>query len=440
MSSLSTVDGLVSGLNTSSIISQLMQVEAQPQTNLKTKVSTESTVVSAYQAVNTKMAAIKTAAEALTGSLSSSTWQAATVSSSSTTVTATASPGAVAGTAVFDVKQLAATHMMTAVVPATGVTGGAGLDLTFASGASTHLAITDDTPQGIADALNSSPYGIKASVITTDQGTSLQMTASQSGTEGTFSVAGFTGAGAKLAVQGQDAQIAVGGTNAGAYTISSPNNTFTTVIPNVSFTATAVQNGVTLTVGSDGDSIATKMQALVDAVNAAGAQMKTSTAYNATSKQGGPLTGDSTVRELQGSLLSAVSQGYPGYGSFKDLGLQLDSSGTLTFDKSAFLSAYNANPSAVQDAVSNGIAATYDDVASKATDFADGSLTTAIQSHNNTVTSLNDEITDWNTRLTAKQAALQQQFANLETALGKMKDQSSWLSGQLAGLPTGGSG
>jgi flagellar hook-associated protein 2 len=32
---------------------------------------------------------------------------------------------------------------------------------------------------------------------------------------------------------------------------------------------------------------------------------------------------------------------------------------------------------------------------------------------------------------------LKTQFANLETALGKLKDQSSWLSGQLAGLPTG---
>jgi flagellar hook-associated protein 2 len=219
--------------------------------------------------------------------------------------------------------------------------------------------------------------------------------------------------------------------------MSSSTNTFTNVIPNVTFTATAAQTGVTLTVSNDVDSIANKMQALVDAVNAANSQINTSTAYNTTSQKGSPLTGDSTVRELQSSMLSAVSQGYSGYGSFKQFGLQLDSSGNLTFDKAAFVSAYNANPSAVQDGVSNGLAATFDDIATKASDYADGSLTTAIQSHNNTVSSLNSEISDWDSRLTDKQAALQKQFADLETALGQMKDQSNWLSSQLAGLPTG---
>ena len=69
-----------------------------------------------------------------------------------------------------------------------------------------------------------------------------------------------------------------------------------------------------------------------------------------------------------------------------------------------------------------------------------GSLTTAIQGRNSLVTSLNDQISDWDVRLTDKRAALQKQFAALEVALGKMKDQSSWLAGQLAGLPSGGGG
>ena len=66
MTSPTTVDGLVSGINTTQIISQLMQIEAQPQNMLKSKVSAESTVLSAYQAVNSKFAALQTAAEAFT--------------------------------------------------------------------------------------------------------------------------------------------------------------------------------------------------------------------------------------------------------------------------------------------------------------------------------------------------------------------------------------
>ena len=51
--------------------------------------------------------------------------------------------------------------------------------------------------------------------------------------------------------------------------------------------------------------------------------------------------------------------------------------------------------------------------------------------------SLNSEIADWNNRLQLRQQTLQRQFTNLETALGKMKNQSNWLAGQIAGLPAG---
>ena len=60
-----TVDGLVSGMSTSTMISQLMQIEAAPQTRLKTKVSDAQSVVTAYQSVNTKISALKTAADSL---------------------------------------------------------------------------------------------------------------------------------------------------------------------------------------------------------------------------------------------------------------------------------------------------------------------------------------------------------------------------------------
>ena len=43
-------------------------------------------------------------------------------------------------------------------------------------------------------------------------------------------------------------------------------------------------------------------------------------------------------------------------------------------------------------------------------------------------------------RLTDKQNLLQQQFSNLETALGQLKNQGNWLTGQLASLPTSSAG
>jgi flagellar hook-associated protein 2 len=90
----------------------------------------------------------------------------------------------------------------------------------------------------------------------------------------------------------------------------------------------------------------------------------------------------------------------------------------------------------VKSAVQTGLAKALDDAASAATDSATGSLTLAIQGGNSLVKNLNDQISDWDIRLQARQEGLQKQFASLEVALGKLKDQSSWLSGQIASLPS----
>ena len=75
-------------------------------------------------------------------------------------------------------------------------------------------------------------------------------------------------------------------------------------------------------------------------------------------------------------------------------------------------------------------------MAKSATDPITGNLTAAINGGNSQIRSLNQQIADWDVRLAARQQALQRQFTNLELALGKMKDQSNWLSGQIAGLPS----
>src|SRR5947208_13615137 len=62
---MTSVDGLVSGLNTSDIISKLMQIERQPQDALKSQLALLNSRISAYQTINTKMAAVSTAATAL---------------------------------------------------------------------------------------------------------------------------------------------------------------------------------------------------------------------------------------------------------------------------------------------------------------------------------------------------------------------------------------
>lgn len=429
----STVDGLITGMSTTELIAQLMQVEAQPQTALKTKVSTEQKVIGAYQSINGRMAALRTAAEVLT---KATNWQAAKASSSSDAVTATATDAAIAGDITFDVKRLASAHVVTLSPDALGaITSGAGLDIRIGTADPVHIDVGTNTAAGAAAAINAKAMGVRASVVNTDDGPVVQLSAAQTGAAAAFTVDGYAQT-PDIVRPGVDAQIQVGDPDAGGYTVSSGTNAFTGVLPGVTFTATRVQAGVTVTATSDTGKLADRMQSLVDSANAALTDIGSQTAYDAGTRSGKPLAGNFTVRQLEQGLLSSVSNGAATYGSYKQLGVALDRSGKLTFDRTAFLAAYQADPGKTQTAVETGLASRLATVAKTATDTTTGTLTLAIQGRTNAVKSLNDQIGGWDVRLTTRQSALQRQYANLEVALGKLKSQSSWLSGQISSMPS----
>jgi flagellar hook-associated protein 2 len=445
VSSITSVDGLISGLNTTDIISKLMQVEAQPQTALKTKLANQQNVITAFQSINSKLAALKTAAQALAGSTldsltTGSAWQAVAATSSSTSVSAAATLGAPVGQLTFNVTSLANTHIMTVQLDSDSdeVVTGAELQVSI-NGAvpPVPIVVNDANPQGTADAINAANLGIRAAIITTNQGRVLQLSATQTGAAHSFTIDGFVHPPQVLS-QGTDATIAVGNPLAGGYTVSSPTNTVTGVPPGVTLTVSKLETGVTVSVDSDSAGVADAMQKLVDAANSALTDLHAKTLYDASGKNSGALVGNLGVQQLQQQLLSSVSNGLSGYGGFNKLGIQLSSDGTLVFDKTAFVAAYKADPLGTKNAVSTGLAATLGNIAKTATDPVSGSIITAVQSSDARVRALNTEIANWDIRLAARQVALQHQYSGLEVALGKLKDQSNWLAGQVASLPTGG--
>ncbi|WP_067473349.1 flagellar filament capping protein FliD [Actinomadura hibisca] len=435
----SGVDGLISGMDTTALISQLMQAESAPQQQLKNSVTSNQSAISAYQSINGKFLTALTAAKAMSGddplTAPTNAWRSAKATSTSSTVTATATAGATPGTLTFNVDRLAAAQMSTSVVnPAGPLTTGSGLDITVGGGTPVHVNVTTDTPQGVADAINAAGVGVRASIVTTDQGTVLQLNAAKTGTAGGFTVGGLATP-PTTAVQAADARITVGDPTKGGYTVSSPTNTFSGVLQNVTLTVSKVETGASVTVDSDADGIAGKMQAMVDALNGVLSEIGKYATYNTATKTGGPLTADSLTRGLQQKILSQISNGAAGYGSFSKLGVELDQGGKLTFDKTAFVSAYQADPAAVEK-TAGALAVAVKGVAEKVTNSTDGSLTQAIKGRTDTVRDLNNRISEWDVRLSARQAALQKQFATLETTLGKLKEQSNWLSGQISSLPS----
>ena len=82
------VDGLVSGLQTTSLINSLMTAESQPQVLLKAKVTSTQSTITALQGLNAQVAALATAA---TSAKSATSLSLFTATSSSTAAPASSS-------------------------------------------------------------------------------------------------------------------------------------------------------------------------------------------------------------------------------------------------------------------------------------------------------------------------------------------------------------
>jgi len=468
----SAVDGLVSGLSTSSLINQLMTVEAAPQTRLKSKATTAQTAVDAYQSVNTKVAAMKAAGDDL-GQLS--TWRGIKATSSSSSVTATAVKGTntATGTTQFDVKSIAKNQITTAKVPAAGnIMSGAMLTIDVGPLAdpdpdkhtSTNLTVTDKTAAGVAAAINAANLGVKAMVITTGGGENvLQLSGAKTGTDHAFTITGLdqlsNGAPMTEVATAADARLEIGGGDADAnldgfadgYVVTSSTNTFTNLMPGVTLTVSKEEDDVTVNATADVDGLAAKFQALVDSANAALSEIGTQTAYDAGTRKASTLTGDFSVRTMAQTILGTISRGViypnPDYdvdlapedqpgvpttltaGSYSKYGIQLDSTGKLTFDADAFKKSYAEDPIAVQK-IGTEIGGVFETMGTTMST----NLKSTITGRKNEIDSINDQIDNWDVRLAARRLALQKQYSGLEVALGKLNSQSTWLAGQLAGL------
>ncbi|WP_369258069.1 flagellar filament capping protein FliD [Geodermatophilus amargosae] len=439
MASLS-VDGLISGLDTTSLISQLVAAEGTVQSQLKTRLSETKDAAAAYRSINTKIDALRSAAETLG---KDATWTAAKASSSSTAVAVAVTGTPQTGSVTFTVKSVAAAHAVVGTAAhSSATTGGVYSDLTVtdADGVPTGtIAVGTGSLADTAAAINKSSYGLNATVLQVSPGQyKLQVSAKSTGSAGEFSL----GARFTELRQGTDAAITLGDAGS-AIDITSSTNTFTGVIPGGTLTVSAASTApVTVDVQSDPDAVAAKVQAFVDAANAALTEIAKESANGAESTAS--LRGDSNLRRLTDQVLTAVSDVVAGLGSPGTFGVQLTRDGKVSFTKDTFLTKLQADPAKVREVFTgvsadggpDGVATRLQVLAKQVTDSTTGTLSLLAKGRDDLADDLKGRIADWDLRLAARKTALTKQFTAMETALNSLKNQSSWLSGQLASLPS----
>jgi flagellar hook-associated protein 2 len=342
MASGITISGAVSGLDTASLINQLVQVQQNQQTMLATQQSKVQKTSDAYGSLITQLKSLSS----LTSDLArTSAWQGTTATSSNTTVTATTTSN-VSSAITFDVTDIARAHTVISTADygslTTVISSGALTLHNVAANTDTVVSVGTGSLSDVVSAINSSGTGYTAAAVQTSAGHyRLQVASATTGEASEFTLTGpvdFTAM--PTLTTGSDAQVRVG-SGANAYDATSSTNTFSSLVAGISFTVSkAGENGVTVSSGVDGAAIATKVSKMVDAANAVLTYINQQTAYTASTKTGGTLLGEGAVRALQQNILSAVS-------SAGAAGVHVTRDGTVTFSQTEFTAAYLADPAAV---------------------------------------------------------------------------------------------
>ena len=445
-----SLSGLASGLDTNTMISQIIAAESSGRTVLANQQTQAQARISKLTTIQTKLTSLQTSTDSLA---SISNWlptQTATTSDA-TIATATRTGGAAAGSYNVQVLGLASSSQksFTYAAPAADTTltfGSTSVDI--AAGAT-----IDDT----VNAINSKGGGV---VAVNAQG-KLVISSTTTGAASDFAYSGGpltldssrTGSDARYTIDGGAEQ-------------TSPTNTVTGAMPGVDLSLTRTGSvGVTIGVpGPNVDGLVTAMKSWVDAYNAAQDQVRTTTseqpvkgATSASDLGKGVLFGDNTLAQLATSLRSAVSNPVSGLSgaltSMASLGVSTGATtgggsfsadavnGKLVFDEAKFRAAITSNPSAVRTAMgatsgTPGFVQQFNAVLKPATTSGIG-ISDRITQQNATVKRLTTSLSHFDDRLTKRSDALKLQFANMETALNKSQTLQARMTAQLASL-TGG--
>lgn len=441
----SSISGLASGLDTALIINQLMQLEAVPQSKLKTKVSTQQSTITVLQTLNTRLALVASKAEALT---KATAWSPVTATTTNGAVNVTAKTSAAPASLNVTVLDVARTHQLgfTQAAKLTDAVTGASTSVRLDRFDGSPLTLTTDgTLQGVIDAINDpgNETGLRASAIKVgvdgsgDPQYQLLVESIETGTAQDFELTAEDGGallGGHTARAGSDARISLGT----GITVTSTSNTFADVLDGVTITlSNAATNATTATlvVARDTSSMTAQVQDLVDTLNAALAELAAQTGYNADTGTAGRLIGDSAMRALSSQLLNSV---YPtDGGSLASLGIQTSRSGKLEFDAARFKEAYAADPAAVAErftTAGGGFADRLTTIAKAASNSTDGAIGMAITGRKDEVTRLQSSIDAWDLRLQMRRTTLERQYTALETAMSQMNSQSNWLGAQIEAM------
>ena len=455
-----SVGGLVSGLDTNSIIAQLLALQQQPIVKLQQREAGYQVQLSAYGSLQSTLNSLESAMEDLE---SVSDLTSFTASSGDTDLfTASATDTATPGSYSITVTQLAKVHKLTSGgFDEDEAVGEGTIHLTVGSGSTVDITVSDtDTIDDVAQAINDADAGVNAAVIFDGINYFLTLSGEDTGAANKISLTvtdvdgqnkdnlGLSrlfyedGDGSNQLFNTQSAADSII-TIDGVADIHRDTNTIDDVIEGVTITLESDGGTDTLTVSRDTSAVVSKIDSFVSAYNAVLDFFDTYQSYNPDSETAGVLLGDATTNMIRNRLWNMVTDTVPGIESFNrlaDLGITLNDEGHLEVDSSTLNSAIDDH---FDDVVqfftqstegSEGFAVRMVDALDAILKSTDGTLAARTDGIQNSIDDIEDQVERTEMRIYAWETRTRAEFQALELLLAQYQTTGDYLSQQLLGL------
>lgn len=475
--------GSASGLQLQDLLDKLQTAEQAPLKLIQTQQTAYQAKLSAYGTLQSVLTAFQAAGDKLAAAATFSAVKA--TSSSTDTIGVATSANAVAGSYAINVTSLAQAQSVVSTGQASQTaavaTGALPATLTFdfgtvtgydtATGKYTNPGFTptagatktvtidssNNTLQGVRDAINKANIGVTASIVNDGSGTPYRLVVTSnntgaansmrisSGDAGLQGVIGFdpaamdpntatTANGVRETIRGTNASLTVNG-----IAVTSAGNTVTDAAQGVTLTLNKLGSS-TVNVTRDMDSIKAAVTGFATAYNNLQSTASKLTAFDATNKTSSALTGDGVLRNIQVRLRGVLNTAQTGgtLTTLSQVGVSFQKDGTLTVDDAKLTKALNDNLGAVTqlfggDGKTGGYGRQISDTI-KGFTTTDGALKNAQDGLTKTLKDLTDNYNKQQDRINDTIDRYRTQFTALDLAVARLNQTSSYLTQQFNAL------
>ena len=435
MSSVS-FSGLATGLDTGSIISQLVELKRAPVYRLQKDKQSFQDQISSLTTLKSKLVALQTAAKKLDTASEFSTAKATSSDTDALSVSA-------GGTAAPGQYKVRITSLATAQkVQSQGYnskldTVGSGKVVITVGGKTRELSLVGaSTLQGLANLINDNVEGVSAAIVNSGAATggyTLVVNGTEAGTANAFTldVSGLTGGVPPVMTTKSTAADAA--LTIDDIPITADSNTPDDVISGLTLhlMQSDIGKDITVTVARDTDGISDKVKGMTDAYNDLFTFISKETA------SGGSLRDNTALRTVASTIENMFSGSLTGglgeITMLAQMGVKRGSNRQVEFDTSKFKDVLAAQFGSVRDFFVKregniGKASQIDTLITKLTASTDGVFKSSTTALNKRIENADDSIARYERGIESYQTTLQRRFTAMEQMVSQLQAQGNYLS------------